>query len=402
MTSNNPNRVKNPTAAKPVEKREKPKVSLDDFEVKHLLGKGAFGEVYLVKHNASGKLMALKQMGKELIKAMEKEEHVKNEKRVLTQGRSPFLVKMHYSFQTKECLYLAMEYCPGGDLREFLSAIGVLEEQEAALYFAEMIMAVHHLHNMKFIHRDLKPDNFLIDSHGHLKLADFGLSKATAAPLQTKIEDKTDIDKKRSRYSLLPGQTLERLTESTLQRRFRKTTTLRAGTLSSGDGVEESLTTRVLPKLAQPSYRKMLAKSVVGSPDYMSPEVTAGRRVSVQEGYGEEVDWWSLGCVFFEMILGAPPFQGDSPDEIFENIDNWRQIIPDTLEQYKEHMSPEFFSLIKGFLCEANDRLGRDLSKIQNHAFFTKVKLDWHNLDKIEPPFVPNNPYAHLEGKPTS
>ena len=84
------------------------------------------------------------------------------------------------------------------------------------------------------------------------------------------------------------------------------------------------LTTRVLPKLAQPSYRKMLvrhlvacwfgnnlcqAKSVVGSPDYMSPEVTAGRRVSVQEGYGEEVDWWSLGCVFFEMILGAPPFQ---------------------------------------------------------------------------------------------
>lgn len=135
--------------------------------------------MYLVIHKLSSRKMALKQMDKKLIEMQGKQEHVKNEKRVLIKGRSNFLVKLHYSFQTKECLYLSMEYCPGithyngissnlfllgGDLREFLEVLGSIEEDEARLWFAEMIMAVHTLHTLGYIHRDLKPDNFLIDS----------------------------------------------------------------------------------------------------------------------------------------------------------------------------------------------------------------------------------------------
>lgn len=139
-------------------KGQRSKVSLSNFDIKQLLGKGAFGEVYLVEHKATSRKMALKQMDKKLIEMQGKQEHVKNEKRVLIKGKSDFLVKMHYSFQTKECLYLAMEYCPGGDLREFLEAIGSIEEEESVLWFSEMIMAVHTLHTLGYIHRDLKPD----------------------------------------------------------------------------------------------------------------------------------------------------------------------------------------------------------------------------------------------------
>jgi len=274
-----------------------------------------------------------------------------------------------------------------------------LEEQEAALYMGEMIMAVHHLHQMKFIHRDLKPDNFLIDPRGHLKLADFGLSKATVVPIASPVIEE-EINKRRNRLSLLPdAQTQERTTEANLKNRFRKTTTLKAGTFALGtlneDG--EPVVTRAAPKIPagkNVTYRKLLAKSVVGSPDYMSPEVTAGLLDSPgeQEGYGEEVDWWSLGCVFFEMVLGAPPFQGESTDEIFDNINNYKRILPGTLEQYREHISTEFFSLISGFLCEPSKRLGKNLEEIQNHPFFKKANLDWSHLEKMEPPFVPNPP----------
>jgi len=98
-------------------------------------------------------------------------------KKILTTAESPFLLKSICTWQDSQLAWLALEYCPGGDLREFLEVINCFEEQEATLYFAEMIMGVHDLHKMGYIHRDLKPPNFLIDKTGHIKLADFGLAK---------------------------------------------------------------------------------------------------------------------------------------------------------------------------------------------------------------------------------
>jgi len=131
--------------------------------------------------------------------------------------------------------------------------------------------------------------------------------------------------------------------------------------------------------------RRYLANSVVGSPDYMSPEVTSGLE-NADVVYGEEVDWWSLGCVFFEMVLGAPPFEGDTPHEIFSNINQWKNIIPDLLQKYADQMSPALNILLAGMLCEKDKRLGREIDDFKKHTFFADI--DWDNLHAMEPPFV--------------
>jgi len=318
------------------------------------------------------------------------------------------LVRLHYSFRDEESLYLAMEYCPGGDLKKFLGVIGFFEEDEARIYFAEMIMGVYTLHQLGYIHRDLKPDNFLIDAGGHLKLADFGLSKAGLDPHNQTIstnypnlteEEKEKVEKAlvnkknedlnddslRYKNSLLPSQErqlTETLTKNNWSKIFKRTESYLK--LKPQDPIE---------RVKIHNNRKFIAHSVVGSPDYMSPEVTSklDENESTQgSGYGEEVDWWSLGCVFFEMILGAPPFEGETPHEIFTNINQWRNIIPGLLNRYADHMSPEFKSLLDGMLCEKEKRLGRDLQDLKDHPFFGGI--DWDHLNEMDVPFVPNPP----------
>jgi len=94
-----------------------------------------------------------------------------------------------------------------------------------------------------------------------------------------------------------------------------------------------------LDNLGMMAKRKRLVFSVVGSPDYMSPEVTSGLTDTNPKGYSEEVDWWSLGCVLVEMLLGAPPFSGATPDEIFDNIHNWKTHLPEVMESYRVYMT---------------------------------------------------------------
>jgi serine/threonine protein kinase len=378
-------------------REKKKKVSKEDFDVKKLIGKGGFGQVYLAEHKPTGRIMALKQMNKQLIIDKNKVEHVKNERRILIKGKSAYLVRLHYAFKDEESLYLAMEYCSGGDLKVFLGYIGVLEDSEARIYFAEMIMGVYTLHQLGYIHRDLKPDNFLIDSKGHLKLADFGLSKAEE--LKHSISDnyklsEEDITKVQQalrrqdeekenifiRNSLLPKNQnwkndIPDHRQSWINKNFRRTESF----LKLGRAPEER-------KRAKKRY---MANSVVGSPDYMSPEVTSNLDSNLESGdinYGEEVDWWSLGCVFFEMVLGAPPFEGDTPHEIFSNIKQWKNIIPDLLDRYSDQMSSSVKHLISGMLCEKDKRLGKEIDDFKNHPFFDGI--DWDNLQDLEPPFV--------------
>jgi len=273
-----------------------------------------------------------------------------------------------------------MEYCPGGDFREFLSALGALEEQEAALYFAEMIMGVSVLHKLGYIHRDLKPDNFLIDARGHLKLADFGLSK-----------ERPSNDTGRLSLMINPGQNSvrDRLSSANLPTRFQRTITQS----------QKREPIKALNSQLPISTRKAWAYSVVGSPDYMSPDVVANLNNN-QIAYDEMVDWWSLGCCFFECILGVPPFQADTAEEIFENITNWKKVLAPLWQQYGSMISPECFSLLNSLLCEKEKRLGKDLREIQTHPFFKN--LDWANLDKVTPPFVPKDEFLQALEDPTA
>ena len=148
-----------------------------------------------------------------------------------------------------------------------------------------MFMGVSELHKLGYIHRDLKPENFLVDSTGHVKLTDFGL--ATGALNPQKIESmKHKLDQVKDEDPVMRS-TLER---RTMYRSMR---------------------------MAEPRY----ADSVVGSPDYMPPEVLRGKT------YTFSADYWSLGCILFEFLCGFPPFSGSTPDETWVNLKNWHKVL---------------------------------------------------------------------------
>ncbi len=123
--------------------------------------------------------------------------HVRTEKEILTSAHSPWVVNLRYSFQDDFFLYLVMDYLPGGDLMSLLMKKDILTESEARFYTAEMILSIETVHNLNSIHRDLKPDNILIDEKGHIKLSDFGLSKLSDNsffPMSTELKQKEKVD----------------------------------------------------------------------------------------------------------------------------------------------------------------------------------------------------------------
>ncbi|KAI9857388.1 MAG: Ribosomal protein S6 kinase alpha-5 [Trichoglossum hirsutum] len=158
----------------------KRKMTASDFEPLRCLGKGTYGTVLLVRHLATGRLYAQKQFRKAFLTVHKKlVEQTKTERVILESvNRHPFVVKLYYAFQDLEKLYLILEYAQGGELFTHLAMERMFSEDVASFYMAEMVLALEHLHrNVGVVYRDLKPENCLLDSEGHLLLTDFGLSK---------------------------------------------------------------------------------------------------------------------------------------------------------------------------------------------------------------------------------
>ncbi|KAI0098261.1 serine/threonine-protein kinase psk1 [Nemania sp. FL0031] len=156
------------------------KVQADDFEPLRCLGKGTYGTVLLVKQRKTGRLYAQKQFKKASVVVHKKlVEQTKTERQILESvNRHPFVVNLYYAFQDHEKLYLILEYGQGGELFTHLSTEKMFSESTAAFYMAEMVLALSYLHeSLGVVYRDLKPENCLLDAHGHLLLTDFGLSK---------------------------------------------------------------------------------------------------------------------------------------------------------------------------------------------------------------------------------
>lgn len=348
------------------------KVQLSDFELVRKVGQGGFGAVYVCRKLDTKEILALKIVNKSLIWKKNKVTQMKNERDVLASHLTTWMVQLAYSFQDPHYCYLAMEYCPGGDLRHLLSALGYLEEHEARLYMAEMILAVFSLHSLGYIHRDLKPDNFLIDSKGHLKLTDFGLSKDGLHSSVTTRRFTSSLATTSSLPDFHPSSTGSTATPQHGHVRSRTNSGAPAATPLFEARKEE------------PTNPATLAFSVVGSPHYMSPEVLTG-----EHGYGAEVDWWSLGCIFFELVTGTPPFVGDSPQAVFDAILDWKQTLPQVVEEYGGSLSPECMDFILRFLCESKERHGvkTGLQRIFAHPFFKD--FDVESIFEMEPLFVP-------------
>ena len=160
------------------------KMTSTDFEPLKCLGKGTYGTVLLVKQHSTGRLFAQKQLKKATVTVHKRLiEQTKSERAILESvNRHPFVVKLFYAFQDHSKLYLILEYAQGGELFHHLSMERMFSEEVSAFYMAEMVLALDHLHrHLGVIYRDLKPENCLLDSEGHLLLTDFGLSKVAVA-----------------------------------------------------------------------------------------------------------------------------------------------------------------------------------------------------------------------------
>ncbi|KFM72131.1 Rho-associated protein kinase 1, partial [Stegodyphus mimosarum] len=145
----------------------------EDFTVIKTIGRGAFGEVQLVRRKSTKHVYAMKLLSKfEMIKRSDSA-FFWEERFIMANANSEWIVKLHFAFQDHKYLYMVMDYMPGGDLVNLMSNYDV-PEKWARFFCAEVVLAVDAIHAMGFVHRDVKPDNMLLDKHGHLKLADFG------------------------------------------------------------------------------------------------------------------------------------------------------------------------------------------------------------------------------------
>mmetsp|Transcript_21505 Transcript_21505/g.71266 ORF Transcript_21505/g.71266 Transcript_21505/m.71266 type:complete len:358 (+) Transcript_21505:2-1075(+) len=151
--------------------------SFADFEVKKTLGTGSFGRVRLVKHKKSGRVYALKMLSKALVLRTKQLDHVLCEKEVLEALSFPFIVNVYASFQDELYLYLVLEYSIGGEFFTHLRKANRFPNDTARFYAAGVILTFEYLHNRNIVYRDLKPENLLLDAHGHLKVCDFGFAK---------------------------------------------------------------------------------------------------------------------------------------------------------------------------------------------------------------------------------
>jgi serine/threonine kinase 38 len=173
------------------------KIGVKDFEPLSIIGRGAFGEVRICRYKETGEVVAMKKMKKSEMLYKNQVSHVRAERDVLVKAKNKWTVELKFSFQDDKHLYLVMEFLPGGDLMTLLMRKDILTEEESRFYISETILAIESVHNLNYIHRDLKPDNILLDKEGHVKLTDFGLCKHA----EIRSQRVTDISQKSNAFS---------------------------------------------------------------------------------------------------------------------------------------------------------------------------------------------------------
>ena len=359
-------------------REESDQVTIDDFRVIKLISGGAYGRVFLAQKRSTGDMFAVKAMRKSDLRYKNMMEQVISERDALITAANPFTIKLYYSFTSARHVYLVTEYANGGDLYSLLSQIGRLSEHHARQYCSEIVLALEYIHSKGIIHRDLKPGNCLIASDGHIKLADFGLSRIDR-----------DIEEDRSSGSATPSPygSLGSASQLSPSKLSGSSTTIRIpaqDVLTTSSPIHRMTLAAATGRRGSPSdspSRKLHRRSVSrhisgpkGTPDYLAPEVL------LCEPCGEGVDWWALGVMTYEMIIGVPPFTASTPLAIFSNI------VGRGLEWPKgdEDISDDAKSLIEGLLMDdVETRLGasRGADDVKSQSWFDDVKWE-HVYDK--------------------
>ncbi|XP_046407316.1 serine/threonine-protein kinase LATS1 isoform X2 [Ischnura elegans] len=314
------------------------------------IGVGAFGEVALVKKIDTKHLYAMKTLRKADVLKRNQVAHVKAERDILAEADNEWVVKLYYSFQDKDNLYFVMDYIPGGDLMSLLIKLGIFQEPLARFYIAELTCAVESVHKMGFIHRDIKPDNILIDRDGHIKLTDFGLCTGFRWTHNSKYYQRNEHGRQDSMDPAEDWSNECRCHQlKPLERRRRR------------------------------EHQRCLAHSLVGTPNYIAPEVL------LRTGYTQLCDWWSVGVILYEMLVGQPPFLANTPAETQLKVINWETTlhIPP-----QANLSPEGKDLILKLCTGSDTRLGRNAAEVKAHAFFSSIDFE-KGLRRQSAPHIP-------------
>ncbi|KAM3133920.1 hypothetical protein pb186bvf_014035 [Paramecium bursaria] len=159
------------------DKQDADNVNIKDFTLVRCIGSGGFSRVYLVRYKVNGKFYAMKLIDKEFVLQNKKQDLIQNERDIMSVIKHPFTVKMEYAFESKNYIIFIMEFCSGGELFYQLKQVRRMTEEQALFYFTEICLGMLYLHQVGIIYRDIKPENILVDIDGHIRIADFGLSK---------------------------------------------------------------------------------------------------------------------------------------------------------------------------------------------------------------------------------
>ncbi|MBW0466650.1 hypothetical protein O181_006365 [Austropuccinia psidii MF-1] len=320
------------------------RIGVDGFTKLKIIGHGAFGVVSLVREKSTGQLLAMKQMKKSDMLRRGQEGHVRAERDLMTAASSlsRWIIRLMYSFQDVDHLYLVMEYMGGGDMLNLLIERDKFPESMAKFYTAEMVLAIEEAHKLGYIHRDIKPDNFLFDREGHIKISDFGLATdfhwshdgAYYAHTRIALLHKYGIDLEDGLPDL---------------HKMDRTYFLEEELVNSARSAHNSEPKADRLLTIRDRRRKQMAHSIVGTNNYMAPEILKSK------GYDHGCDWWSLGVILFEMLYGYPPFTSSSRQLTRSKILSWRTSLrfppaPD--------VSRKANHLIQSLLCDRRERLG--------------------------------------------
>ncbi|KAL9653074.1 hypothetical protein ABK040_006293 [Willaertia magna] len=359
------------------------KVSIMDFSLIKPISKGAYGKVYLARKISTPDIYAIKVIEKQYIYNHKNIAYLKNKEKIMTERNvlqqlmktnheSKFIVNFFYSFTGKKYFYIVMEYCSGGSLDCLLEEnIRVnssgFDIDLVRKIIAETVLALEELHSMKIVHRDLKPDNMLIDKNGRLKLTDFGLSEVGVMDREEKVTTtNTTVVKQKNLNAFTPTSppnfVVSPVHANSGSLSVNSISTLNVGSNSSGgnSGNEDEPT-------KNSNDDEMI--TIPGTPDYVAPELLLG------EEHNEAVDWWALGCIAYELLLGVPPFNADSVEEIFDNILSgqyeWPEELPDEI---KESGVEDFIRR----LLDLNPKTRLGGKDVKNHPFLKPI--DWEHL----------------------
>eukprot|EP00039_Didymoeca_costata_P006586 m.91577 g.91577 ORF g.91577 m.91577 type:complete len:807 (-) comp13308_c0_seq5:813-3233(-) len=338
------------------------KANREDFKFEKLISSGNFGSVYVAKHVETNEVVAIKAIP--LASTIHKNivAEVTSETSILRFANNPFVVGFYGSFERDDALFIVMEFVTGGDLATMLENICALEEGTARQYFAEIVLAVEYIHEFGITHRDLKPDNVVITSTGHVKLTDFGLSETGLMASMMMEEEQVPRDV---------------------------------------FGLEDASIHVDNPKRKKRTMSSVTG-SAVGTPGYMAPELILGLPTST----GAAVDWWAMGVMLYEMLTGTLPFTGNTVEEVFQSTVHEKLEIPpqfqisthamDLIRQLLvKHPEARLGTRGKASFVLKGKKISSGANAVKAHPFFSakletaETPIDWGDLLNSKVEFVP-------------